>query len=100
MIALKERVFRDTEVNFSGYGGVYRAGDLYWKTLVESVANKYPSMTPVRPLYGYHAVIGSMYLVMASLGISQEFDPDMVAKNLEKAIGGISQAERRDFLLM
>ncbi len=100
VIALKERVFRDTEVNFSGYGGVYRAGDLYWKTLVESVANKYPSMTPVRPLYGYHAVIGSMYLVMASLGISQEFDPDMVAKNLEKAIGGISQAERRDFLLM
>ncbi|MFG1460913.1 MAG: BadF/BadG/BcrA/BcrD ATPase family protein [Thermoplasmataceae archaeon] len=100
VIALKKRVFRDTDVEFSGYGGVYRAGDLYWKTLVESVADKYPSMTPVRPLYGYHAVIGSMYLIMSSLGVSREFDPDIVAKNLEKAIGKISSAEKLEFLLM
>ena len=100
VIALKERVFRDTDVNFSGYGGVYRAGDLYWKTLIKSVADKYPAMNPIRPLYGYHAVIGSMYLVLSSLKIDMEFDPDIVAKNLEKAIEGISSTERREFLLI
>lgn len=100
VIALKSRVFMDTEVNFSGYGGVYRAGDVYWKTLVQTVEEKYPDVTPIKPLYGYHAVIGSIYLILNSMGKANEFNPDAMAKDLENAIGRISQEERTEFLMM
>ena len=100
VMALKKRIFQDMAVEFSGYGGVYRAGDLYSKTLEEQVQTVFPDMKFLPPLFGYHAVIGSVYLILHSNGKDSSFDLNDMVKSLDREIGKISENEKREYLFL
>ncbi len=82
----------------SGYGGVFRSGELYWDTLIKSVMTDFPEIEPVTPLYGYHAVLGSMFMVMQQSGI--EFDQKHILEQFNNRLGTLSQLERKDYLFI
>ncbi len=100
ILALRKRLFNDRGVEFSGYGGVYRAGDLYWNSLKEKVLNSYPDMIPVKPLYGYHAVLGSVYTTLESIGNGEAFDPEKEVRYLENKLQKVSDYEKEEFLMI
>ena len=100
IIALKRRLFKNEDVQFSGYGGVYRSGDIYWNTLVSNVNEEFPEMQGIRPLYGYHAVIGSIYLVLKSMKKEADFDLENEVADLDRHINGLSEEEKKKYLLI
>lgn len=100
IIAIKKRLFSDIEVQYSGYGGVYRSGEIYWKTLVKTVNEAFPGMQALKPLFGYHAVLGSIYLVLKSAGKSAEFDLEREIADLDKHINGLSAEEKEKYLFI
>ncbi len=100
VLALKKKMFPDRDVEFSGYGGVYRAGDIYWNTLRDTVVNAYPGMKYKRPLFGYHAVIGSIYLLLNSYDETRFFNLNDIINQLDAAISNLSEEERKDLLLV
>ncbi len=99
VIALKKVVFPDRGIEFSGYGGVYRAGKIYWDTLKDTVVNTYPGMKFKRPLFGYHAVIGSIYLLLNLSNKTEFFDLDGIVNQLDTAVLNVSKEEKKDLLL-
>ena len=100
IISLRKTMFGDEEVHFSGYGGLFRASNLYWKKVRSDVLEQYPDMIPSDPLYGYHAVIGSIYLTLKEENREINFDPASEVKSLEKQISRITEEEREKYLLM
>lgn len=100
IISLREDLFNDEPVSFSGYGGLFRASNLYWKNIRKEVLERYPDMMPFEPLYGYHAVIGSIYLSLREEEKGLEFNVDVEAKYMDGQIRRLSREERKNFLLM
>ncbi len=100
IIALKKIVFPDVDPEYSGYGGVFRAGEIYWDTMKEQVESEYPNMILKKPLFGYHAVIGSIYLILKSIGKLDEFNIEIEVENLEREISKISKEEKEKYLLL
>ena len=100
VIALKRLVFYDVDAEFSGYGGVYRAGEIYWGTLRDAVMEMYPGMRFKKPLFGYHAVIGSIYLLL-NLNVKMKFfDLEGIVNQIDATIPNLSEEEREDLLLV
>lgn len=87
-----------TGVPVSGYGGVFRSGDLYWDALIHDVRREFPDIEPVKPLYGYHAVLGSMFMVMRQNRI--EFDQDIFLEQFNKMLGTLSSKEKEEYLFI
>jgi N-acetylglucosamine kinase-like BadF-type ATPase len=100
VIALKKMYFSDTDAVFSGYGGVFRAGELYWKTVLSRVENEFPDMNHKPPLFGYHAVLGSIYLTLKDMGIGISFDLEVALKDFNLKIDALSRGEKEDNLFI
>ncbi len=96
--ALLRATGSSTGVPVSGYGGVYRSGDLYWNSLIDDVRMEFPEIEPVKPLYGYHAVLGSMFMVMGQNHV--EFDQEEIIGQFNRGLGTLSRQEREDYLFI
>jgi hypothetical protein len=93
-------MFGEEKVHFSGYGGLFRASNIYWDKIRKIVLDQHPDMIPSEPLYGYHAVIGSIYLMLKEENMDLKFDLDSEVKSIEEQIRRISEDERERYLLM
>lgn len=98
VVSLK-RAFRDDSLEVSGYGGVYRAGDIYWNKLKETVSSAFPETKFRTPLFGYHAVLGSVYLVLDESG-HHEFKTRSIEDDFNRKIDGIPAEEKAQYLFM
>lgn len=56
------RRLKYNHVIVSGYGGVYRSGNLYWDSIKNNILNEINDAEFINPIYGYHAVAGSILL--------------------------------------
>jgi N-acetylglucosamine kinase len=100
VIALKNRLFQDENITYSGYGGVFRSGNIYWNYLKERVNSEFPDAKSIPPLFGYHAVIGSIFLVMKDLGASDQFALESEISQLDKQIKNLPFKEKKEFLFI
>lgn len=100
VIALKNRLFRDENITYSGYGGVFRSGEIYWKYLKEIVDSKFPEAKSMPPLFGYHAVIGSVFLVMKEIGVSDQFVLESEISQIDRQVKNLPVKEKKEFLLI
>jgi N-acetylglucosamine kinase-like BadF-type ATPase len=100
VISLKEKLFSENYVEFSGYGGLYKATKIYWETLVNSVKAQFPDMIAVPPLYGYHAILGSMYIVLIKENKDIKFDISKEVDLLESHVLKLSKEKREKFLFL
>lgn len=98
--SLTESMFGEEKVHFSGYGGLFRASNIYWDKIRKIVLDQHPDMIPSEPLYGYHAVIGSIYLMLKEENMDLKFDLDSEVKSIDNQISRISEYERDRYLLM
>ncbi len=100
VFALK-RSLNGKNVSVSGYGGVYRSGDIYWNTLKENVLSRYPDTTFKPPLFGYHAVIGSIKLILDKNGyIITENKIEELSKKMDELVKKLPDKERKEYLMM
>lgn len=100
IIALKRKVFVDQNFSYSGYGGVFRAGKHYWDPLRDTVNSVYPESVWIEPLFGYHAVIGSMFLVMREGGNEQNFDLEEMKRSIDHGVRELTEVEKKEYLLL
>ena len=98
VVSLK-RAFNDESLEVSGYGGVYRAGSIYWDKLVETVKAAYPDTKFRSPLFGYHAVLGSIYLVLDEAG-NKEIDTKTIEREFNSKVEQIPAEEKAKYLFM
>ncbi len=100
VIALKRTYFDGIDVVFSGYGGVFRAGELYWSTLLSRVKKEYPHIKYKPPLFGYHAVLGSIYLILKDMNLDSSFDLAKSLDALNLMIHSLPKQEKEDYLFI
>ncbi len=93
------RKFSDVSLEVSGYGGVYRAGVIYWNRLKETVKATYPDTKFREPLYGYHAVLGSIYLVLQDSGIG-DFNTTKIEEDFNSKVEMLPAEEKANYLFM
>ncbi len=99
-IALKKK-FKGANIPVSGYGGVYRSGEIYWNTFVSEITKRYPDTEFKKPLLGYHAVLGSMQIVMEKHGILIDGKKiDELAKILDRKVSELPSDESSKYLMM
>lgn len=91
--------FDNASLEVSGYGGVYRAGDIYWNKMKETVRNVFPETKFRKPLYGYHAVLGSIYLVLQDAGKS-EINTAKIETDFNRKIEMLTSEEKTNYLFM
>ncbi len=91
----------DRRILLSGYGGVYRAGAIYWNTIKKTVRAMEKNIGFRNPVYGYHAVAGSIALKIIQTGKSiNEKDLDRLIKQIDLLIPDISEEDRKEYLFM
>jgi N-acetylglucosamine kinase-like BadF-type ATPase len=100
VIALKNRLYHDENITYSGYGGVFRSGNIYWNYLKETVNSRFPDAESVPPLFGYHAVIGSIFLVLKDAGALDHYDLESEVSELNKQVSNLPAKEKREFLFV
>lgn len=100
VIALKNRLFPDENITYSGYGGVFRSGNIYWNYIKEKVNSKFPDSKSVPPLFGYHAVIGSIFLVMKDTGALDQFVLESEISQVDKQVKNLPVKEKKEFLFL
>src|SRR5579875_254245 len=97
-IALKKR-FKAENLPVSGFGGVFKAGSLYWDTLREHVRAVYPDTRFIDPLYGHHAVLGSVYMILAEYA-SKEFSEERILQEFNRMVATLPREEKQEYLLL
>lgn len=86
-------------VTVSGYGGVYRSGDLYWKTLTNNIKEKLDNISFKYPLYGYHAVIGSIIMSRYIGGYDvDENDIEKLKEQIDKLVSQLPGSIKKKYL--
>lgn len=83
----------------SGFGGVFRAGPLYWDTLKQNVCMAYPNTQFIDPLYGYHAVLGSVYMILGEYGL-KEFSEASLLQEFNRMVETLPREEKQEYLLL
>lgn len=94
-----QRKLKDASLEVSGYGGVYRSGSIYWNRLTKTVRSEFPDTKFRAPLFGYHAVLGSVYLVLAENGKSA-VDTKSIEKDFNRKVDLIPAEEKANYLFM
>lgn len=83
----------------SGYGGVYRSGKTYWEKIKDTVLEKNPETVFIDPLYGYHAVLGSIYMVLKQIS-KNDIDQNGIEDDFNKKIDALPASEKSEYLLI
>lgn len=98
IMALQSRFFGH-DLPVSGYGGVYRSGKLYWDRIKSVVSKRFPETKFIDPLYGYHAVLGSIYMVLKRRG-NIDIDKSIIEHEFNKKIDELPPSEKSEYLLI
>jgi glucosamine kinase len=98
VVALKRSLHAES-LPVSGFGGVFRAGPLYWDTLKECVRRAYPNTQFIDPLYGYHAVLGSIYMILEEHG-TKEFSETSILQEFNRMVETLPRQEKQEYLLL
>lgn len=98
VISLQRRL-EDQSIEVSGYGGVYRSGPIYWNRLIATVRSEFPETKFRQPLFGYHAVLGSVYLVLEENGM-REVNTGSIEKEFNRKVDLIPADEKANYLFM
>jgi glucosamine kinase len=98
VIALKSRPGAQS-LPVSGYGGVFRAGPLYWENIKRAVEARFPQTEYIEPLYGYHAVLGSVYLTLEKHG-NKKFEETVVLQEFNRMVEHLPTTEKEKYLLL
>ena len=98
VVALKRKL-NDNSLEVSGYGGVYRAGNVYWNKLKDTVMISFPDTVFRDPLYGYHAVLGSIYLVLDEEG-NKDIDTGRIEADFNRKVDGMPREEKERYLFL
>jgi len=86
-------------VTISGYGGIYRSGDIYWSSIKNNILAEINYAKFVDPIYGYHAVAGSILLSLYNSDITiDKTDRDYIISRIENMIHNIPEKIRRNYL--
>ena len=100
-IALYLRLSTDDEITFSGYGGVYQSGKIYWDTLTSVIRKRVNKARFKSPLPGYQAVSGSILMHLAQIGTTvDEQDLQKIIYQIDQLIPQIPERDRKDHLFM
>lgn len=92
---------RDEKQNVSGYGGVFRSGNLYWETLKTEILRSYGNVNFKKPVYGYHAVIGSILMNLQNQGYTISInDIKALVSRIDDLITQIPARDQREFLFI
>lgn len=99
--ALQERLSGGHVLPVSGYGGVYRAGEVYWNKFTEKVREYSSEIVFRKPLPGYHAVLGSVHTVLEQNGKLLKID-DMngLSIELDRKVMKLPREQLAKYLLM
>lgn len=101
VIALQERMAPQKSLPVSGYGGVFRSGEMYWKTFRDEILSVRKDVEFRQPLLGYHAVLGSMSIILSRHG--RKIDSNGIGKlasKLDDAVMKLPASERSKYLMM
>ena len=100
-ISLHESLQVTDHMEISGYGGVFRSGAIYWNTLKEAVREHLDNIDFVNPIYGYHAVAGSILMKLKAEGFDfGKKDIDRIVNNIDQLVNKLDSADRKNFLFM
>ncbi len=100
-IALHGSMNVTSGITLSGYGGVYRAGSIYWDTLKMEVKKFTRKVSFLDPIYGYHAVSGSILLKLAEVGNQVGVaDAENLVHQIDGLVMAIPEEDRKRYLFM
>ncbi|AKA49253.1 hypothetical protein IX51_09205 [uncultured archaeon] len=101
VISLQNLLGAEGPLPVSGYGGVFRAGKIYWETFVNEITDKIENVEMESPLFGYHAVLGSVQTVLSQNGKNLGMrEIDLLARELDQRVTGLPESEKSSYLLM
>ncbi len=97
-ISLKRKL-KYENVTISGYGGVYRSGNLYWNAIKDNILNEIDNAEFIKPIYGYHAVAGSILLSLYNSGAhTDKNDIDYVIGQIDENIDKLPERIKKEYL--
>jgi|YelNatPaOPRAMG01_1025707.scaffolds.fasta_scaffold14340_7 glucosamine kinase len=100
-IGLHESLQVKDRMGISGYGGVFRSGAIYWNTLKQTVREHIDDVDFIDPIYGYHAVTGSILMKLKSEGFDfGRKDIDRIVGNIDQLVNRLDCADRKNYLFM
>ncbi|MGC8515322.1 MAG: N-acetylglucosamine kinase [Thermoplasmata archaeon] len=100
-IGLHESLQVTDHMEISGYGGVFRSGAIYWNTLKDAVREQIDNVGFVKPIYGYHAVTGSILMKLKSEGFDYgKKDIDRIVNNIDQLVNKLDSADRKNYLFI
>ncbi len=95
------RKMKFNDVRVSGYGGVFRSGEIYWNTFKNEILQEFPTTKFKNPLLGYHAVLGSMQIVLEKMGVQiGEEEVETLSQELTSLVMKLPKEELKDFLMV
>ena len=100
-IGLHKHLKVTERMEISGYGGVFRSGAIYWNNLKDAVRQRIDDVRFIDPIYGYHAVAGSILMKLRSEGVDlSRKDIDRIIKNIDSLVNKLDSYDRKTFLFM
>ncbi|EQD62249.1 ATPase, BadF/BadG/BcrA/BcrD type, partial [mine drainage metagenome] len=98
---LHERLAIDGAVEVSGYGGVFRSGAIYWNSLKSAIMEKISDVGFIDPIFGYHAVAGSMLMKLSAEGYDVgRKDISRIVKSIDKLVDSLNEHDKRTYLFI
>lgn len=100
-IGLHERLSIEDKIEVSGYGGVFRSGAIYWNSLKNAVKEKIAKVEFIDPIFGYHAVAGSILMKLSSEGYNVgRADISRIVKNIDQLVNNLNEYDKRTYLFI
>jgi glucosamine kinase len=100
-IGLHSSLHVTDKMGISGYGGVFRSGPIYWNTLKDTVKEHIDNVHFINPIFGYHAVTGSILLKLKSEGYDYgKKDIDRIVSSIDRLVNKLDSSDRKNYLFM
>lgn len=101
VISLQRKMVDGSNLPVSGYGGVFRSGEIYWDRFRYVISEEFSNTEFEKPLFGYHAVLGSMQTVLSKNGLEMGTEElNELAGRLDKKVMKLPDKDRKEYLLM
>ncbi|MCL4413044.1 MAG: hypothetical protein M1526_06815 [Candidatus Thermoplasmatota archaeon] len=100
-ISIYNRLGRPEQLEFSGYGGVFRSGEWYWEKVKSKIRDSSGNRKFIDPIYGYEAVLGSIVLTYRREGVYLSgYDIEGLRKVLDDYVFSLPEREKKRYLLI
>ncbi len=100
-VALHRSMKIEGKIELSGYGGVFRSGTLYWNNIMKTVSENTKGVSFREPIYGYHAVVGSILMKLKAEGVEvKETDIDPLVRSIDNLVSELPTEDREKYLFI